>query len=67
MPYKPDKPCSYPGCPKLVPAGQTYCEEHTKKRSREYERYDRDNTHWESFGSPNANEWVYRVPLKMLP
>ena len=42
MPYKPDKPCSYPGCPKLVPAGQTYCDEHTKKRSREYERYDRD-------------------------
>ena len=42
MPYKPDKPCSYPGFPKLVPAGQTYCEEHTKKRSREYERYDRD-------------------------
>ena len=42
MPYKPDKPCSYPGCPKLVPAGQTYCDEQTKKRSREYERYDRD-------------------------
>lgn len=34
---------------------------------RVYESYDRDNTHWESFGSPNANEWVYRVPLKMLP
>ncbi|MBQ9406663.1 MAG: VWA domain-containing protein [Desulfovibrio sp.] len=38
-----------------------------KQLVREYERYDRDNTHWESFGSPNANEWVYRVPLKMLP
>ena len=42
MPYNPDKPCSYPGCPKLVPAGQTYCDEHTKKRSSEYERYARD-------------------------
>lgn len=32
-----------------------------------YEEYDRDNTHWESFGSKNPNEWVYRVPLNMLP
>lgn len=34
---------------------------------RSYEEYDRDNSHWEGFGSSNANEWVYRVPLKMLP
>lgn len=34
---------------------------------RRYEEYDRDNTHWEGFGSPNTNEWVYRVPLDMLP
>ena len=34
---------------------------------RRYEEYDRDNTHWEGFGSTNSNEWVYRVPLNMLP
>ena len=34
---------------------------------RRYEEYDRDNTHWEGFGAKDANEWVYRVPLSMLP
>ena len=32
-----------------------------------YEEYDHDSTHWESFGATNPNDWVYRVPLKMLP
>lgn len=32
-----------------------------------YESYDRDATHWESFGAGNPNDWVYRVPLSMLP
>lgn len=32
-----------------------------------YEAYDRDATHWESFGSANPNDRVYRVPLSMLP
>lgn len=32
-----------------------------------YEAYDRDSTHWESFGAENPNDWVYRVPLSMLP
>lgn len=32
-----------------------------------YEKYDRDNQHWEGFGSPEPNEWVYRVPLRDLP
>ncbi|MBO4369414.1 MAG: VWA domain-containing protein [Desulfovibrio sp.] len=32
-----------------------------------YEEYDRDATHWESFGAKNPEDWVYRVPLKMLP
>lgn len=42
MPRKPNKPCSYPGCPKLVPAGQSYCQEHTKQMNQQYERYGRD-------------------------
>lgn len=32
-----------------------------------YEAYDRDGTHWESFGAKNPGDWVYRVPLSMLP
>lgn len=32
-----------------------------------YEAYDRDGRNWESFGARNANDWVYRVPLSMLP
>lgn len=42
MPTKPKHPCAYPGCPELVPVGQRYCEEHQKKRDREYEKYQRD-------------------------
>lgn len=32
-----------------------------------YEAYDRDGSHWESFGAKNPNDRVYRVPLSMLP
>lgn len=42
MPHKPDKPCSYPGCPNLVPAGQSFCPEHLKQMNQTYERYGRD-------------------------
>ena len=38
-----------------------------KSRLARYEEYDRDRANWESFGQPNAGDWVYRVPLNMLP
>lgn len=41
MPTKPKKPCSYPGCPKLT--NDRYCELHQKKRTEEYNKYERDN------------------------
>lgn len=28
MPRIPDHPCAHPGCPKLVPHGKKYCDEH---------------------------------------
>ena len=28
MPRLPDHPCAYPGCPKLVPRGKKYCDDH---------------------------------------
>jgi len=40
MPYKPKKPCAYPGCPKLTAA--RYCEEHAKAEAKRYNKYDRD-------------------------
>ena len=32
-----------------------------------YDEYDSDTKHWESFGTKDPNEWVYRVPLSVLP
>ncbi|MHB1126874.1 MAG: HNH endonuclease [Bacillota bacterium] len=40
MPYRPKRPCSHPGCPKLT--GGRFCEEHAKQEARQYERYQRD-------------------------
>ena len=40
---------------------------HLEARIKRYEEYDRDSTNWEGFGSPNRDEWVYRIPLDMLP
>lgn len=40
MPYKPKRPCSHPGCPKLT-AGR-FCEEHQREENKRYEKYDRD-------------------------
>lgn len=40
MPYKPKKPCAYPGCSKLTHG--RYCEEHAKTAAKTYERYGRN-------------------------
>ena len=40
MPRKPKRPCSYPGCPKLV-EGQ-YCDEHKRLTDKQYNQYGRD-------------------------
>ncbi|MDR3363310.1 MAG: VWA domain-containing protein [Desulfovibrio sp.] len=40
---------------------------HIEARIRRYEEYDRDNKNWEGFGAADRSEWVYRVPLSMLP
>jgi len=41
--------------------------DHLHARIALYDEYDKDNANWEGFGSQNRNEWVYRVPLTMLP
>lgn len=40
MPYKPKRPCAYPGCPEL--SHGRYCPEHQKIITAHYNRYERD-------------------------
>jgi 5-methylcytosine-specific restriction protein A len=40
MPFKPKRPCSFPGCPKLT--HDRFCEEHQKLTDKQYEKYQRD-------------------------
>ena len=35
MPTFPDHPCRHPGCPKLVPKGKKYCDEHVSLHPEE--------------------------------
>nr|DAZ60398.1 MAG TPA: HNH endonuclease [Caudoviricetes sp.] len=39
MPRRPQRPCSYPGCPNRCD-GQ-YCEEHSKQMNRRYNKFER--------------------------
>ena len=54
MPRKPKRPCSYPGCPRLV-EGQ-YCEEHKKLTDAQYNKYSRDNFSKSFYKTP---EWLF--------
>ncbi len=38
MPFKPNHPCAHPGCPRLVPSGEKYCEEHRPLHLEEVNR-----------------------------
>lgn len=35
MPKRPNTPCKHPGCPKLVPYGNKYCEDHKPLHTEE--------------------------------
>ena len=41
MPYKPKRPCAYPGCGRLAEREQ-YCAEHQKVMDKQYNQYERD-------------------------
>jgi len=41
MPYKPKRPCAYPGCGRLAVSEQ-YCAEHQKLMDKQYNKYERD-------------------------
>lgn len=42
MPYKPKRPCAYPGCAHLAESGERYCTEHKQDMDRHYNHYQRD-------------------------
>ena len=48
MPYKPKRPCSYPGCGKLTDG--RYCEEHRQVAGRQYNKYQRDPNTSQRYG-----------------
>lgn len=48
MPYKPKKPCAYPGCPNLT--DKKYCKEHERLENKRYDRYQRDPAHKKRYG-----------------
>ncbi|MGL5258404.1 MAG: HNH endonuclease [Proteocatella sp.] len=41
MPYKPKRPCAYPGCGRLAEREQ-YCAEHKQVVTKRYNQYQRD-------------------------
>ena len=64
MPRKPKRPCSYPGCSKLVEG--RYCEEHQRIIDKQYNKYKRDpatskryDKHWRKI----RNRYIAKHPL----
>ena len=50
MPYKPKRPCSYPGCGRLCDNGEQYCAEHKKLMDKHYNNFQRDPEHNKRYG-----------------
>ena len=48
MPYKPKKPCGYPGCPEVT--DERYCDKHKTIAGREYNKYQRSPDHNKIYG-----------------
>lgn len=41
MPYKPKRPCRYPGCDRLAVGDGPYCAEHQKAADETYKKFER--------------------------
>lgn len=41
--------------------------EHLRSLLALYKEYDQDQENWGKFDNPNSLDWLYRVPLEMLP
>lgn len=64
MPYKPKKPCHYPGCPLLT--NDYYCGKHQKLMNKTYNKNERDEFSKTFY---NSKEWikVRKIKLQMNP
>ena len=60
MPYKPKKPCRYPGCNRVTHG--TYCDEHQKMADKEYNKNGRDMNLQRFY---NSKEWRRLRNLKL--
>jgi len=64
MPFKPARPCGYPGCPALTHG--RYCEKHKPVVDREYNQFSRDKNSQAFYESP-AWRRLRRIKLGMNP
>ena len=64
MPYKPKKPCAYPGCPELV--HERYCEKHKQVADKQYNQFQR-NKQAQAFYESAAWRRLRRIKLEMNP
>jgi 5-methylcytosine-specific restriction protein A len=48
VPFRPPRPCAYPGCPLLT--RERFCPDHAKLVARQYENYSRDPDTWKRYG-----------------
>lgn len=51
MPTRAKRPCGRPGCPELVEVGATYCDQHKRERTRQYDQHWRDKRTHDYYGS----------------
>ena len=63
MPYKPKRPCSYPGCGRLTDG--RYCDEHRQISERQYNRYGRDSDTNKRYG--RAWRRIRRIYIQAHP
>ena len=64
MPYKPKRPCSYPGCGMLTDG--RYCDEHRQIAERQYNQYLRDSDTNKRYGRAGKKirvRFLLRHPL----
>jgi 5-methylcytosine-specific restriction protein A len=64
MPYKPKKPCRFPGCPELT--DERYCAKHKTQAGRQYNQYERSPDHNKIYGyrwRNIRNRYIQKHPL----
>jgi len=64
IPYKPKKPCAYPGCPALT--HERYCEAHQKVVDKQYNQFQRDKGS-QAFYESAAWRRLRRIKLQANP